>query len=89
MEGRVVAHHLRNVKLVEPRARQRHADQSAGVLAHEVDRIGRDHRRRHHDVAFVLAVLVVEDDDHLPGPNVRDRALDRVERAADPAQLLA
>ena len=81
VDGRVVAHHLRDVQFVEPRARHRHADQSAGVLAHEVDRLGRDHLGRHDEIALVLAVLVVEHDDHLAGANVGDRLVDGVERA--------
>ncbi len=76
----VVAHHLRNLQFVEPRSEQRHADQAAGLFAHEVDRLGRDLLGRHHEVAFVFAVLVVEDDDHLAGADVVDCILDRIER---------
>ena len=32
---------------------------------------------RHHEVALVLAVLVVDDDDHLAGGDVLQRLLDR------------
>ena len=70
---RVVLHHIWNLQFVEPRTRQGHADQTAGFLAHEVDRGRRDFLGRHDDVAFVLAVLVIENDDHLAVANVRDR----------------
>ena len=35
-------------------------------LHHEVDRLGRHLRRGHRQIAFVLAILVVDDDDHRP-----------------------
>ena len=87
MNGGVVANHLRDVQLVEPSPDHRHADQPAGVFAHEIDGVGRDHLRRHHEVALVLAVLVVEHDDHLSRANVGDRIVDRVERPVPPGWL--
>src|ERR1019366_4765095 len=60
---------------------EREADESARLLGHEVDRLGRHELRRHHDVALVLAVLVVADDDHPAQANLLDRLLDRRERA--------
>ena len=42
---------------------------------------------RHHQVALVLAILVVEHDDHLAGADVGDRILDRVERRCALGQL--
>ena len=59
-------HHRRNLqagRVASPVSGD--ADQAAGLLAHEVDRLGRDRLRRHHEVALVLALLVVEHDDHL------------------------
>src|SRR5208283_4431385 len=32
--------------------------------SHEVDGLGRDHFCRHHQIAFVLTILVVDDDEH-------------------------
>ena len=60
---------------------QRQADQPARLLGHEVDRLRRRELRRHHQVALVLAALVVADDDHAPGADLLDRFLDRRERA--------
>ena len=43
---------------------QRQADQAAAVLGHEVDRVGRRHLRGDDEVALILAVLVVDQDEH-------------------------
>ena len=60
---------------------QRQADQPARLLGHEVDRLGGGELRRHHQVALVLAVLAVADDDHAAAADLLDRLLDRRERA--------
>ena len=56
--------------------RHRHADQSARILGHEVDRIGRHELRRHRQVAFVLALLVIDDDHEAAVAKVIDRFVD-------------
>ena len=43
------------------------------VPGHEADVLGRDQLRRDDEVAFVLAVLVVDDDHELAGFEIRDR----------------
>ena len=53
----------------------------ARLLGHEVDRLGRRELRREHQVALVLAVLAVADDDHPPAADVLERLLDRREEA--------
>ena len=58
---------------------QGQADQAAAVLGHEVDGLGRRELGRHHEVALVLAVLVVADDDHAAAADLLDRLLDRRE----------
>ena len=60
---------------------QRQADQPARLLGHEVDRLRGGELRRHHQVALVLAVLAVADDDHAAAADLLDRLLDRRERA--------
>ena len=55
-----------------PGGGQRQADQAAAMGRHEVDRAGRAHLRRDDQVAFVLAVLVVDEDEHAPVPRVLD-----------------
>ena len=56
------------------------ADQPAPVPRHEVDGLRRHLRRRHRQVAFVLAILVVDDDDHLTGAECLQRVVDPGER---------
>ena len=62
-----VADHERQPQLRAALARQRQADQPAAVARHEVDVRGRHALRGHDQVALVLAILVVHDDDHAPG----------------------
>ena len=61
---RVVAHHHRDLELVEPLAEQRHADQAPAVLGHEVHRLRGRALGGHDEVALVLAILVVDHDEH-------------------------
>ena len=79
--------HQRNLELVEPLAGHRQADQAAAVRRHEVDRLGRHLLGGDRQVAFVLAILVVDDDDHLAAADRGDRVLDRRERARERAPL--
>ena len=58
---------------------ERDADEAAPVRGHEVDGLGRDELRRHREVALVLAVLVVDEDDHLAGADVGDGAVHALE----------
>ena len=62
---RVVLHHQRQIQLFASLFRQREADQSAAVFGHEVDRIRRDLLRGDAEIAFVLAIFVVDDDHEL------------------------
>src|SRR5205085_11638339 len=47
-----------------------------------VDRVGRNGVGRHHEVALVLPIGVVDHDDDPTGRDVRDRVVDRVEHGA-------
>ena len=51
---------------------QREADQAARMPRHEIDRLGRDELGGEHEVAFVLAILLVDQHDHSPGLEVGD-----------------
>ena len=53
------------------------ADQAAAVLGHEVDDLGGDLLGGDGEVAFVLAVLVVDDDDHAAGAEILNGFGDR------------
>ena len=52
------------------------ADQPASVLGHEVDGFGRDLFCGERQVTFVLAVLVVDDDNHAARADFFDRIRD-------------
>ena len=73
-------HHQRNLELVEPLGRHRQADQPAAVARHEIDGLRRDFLGGDRQVAFVLAVLIVDDDDHPAGADGVERVFDAGER---------
>ena len=79
----VVVGHRPQAELVGALLGQAEADQPARVRGHEVDRLGRRELRRDHEVALVLAVGVVDDDDECALADVLDRVLDRGERCRD------
>ena len=60
--------HQRELQLVEPLALHRQADDAARVADHERHLLGRHLLGRDDEVALVLAVLVVDDDDELAAP---------------------
>ena len=60
---------------------QRQADQPAAVLRHEVDRVGRRHLRGDDQIAFILAVLVIDQDEHAAVARLVDDLLGRGEEA--------
>jgi hypothetical protein len=59
---------------------ERQADEPAAVLGHEVDGVGRRHLRWYDEVAFVLALLGIDENEHAPVAGVFDDLLDRRER---------
>ncbi len=61
---RVLRRHQSNVKVLETLLGHRQADQATSIFRHEVDGFGRDCFSSEGEVAFVLAVLVVYNDDH-------------------------
>ena len=65
---------------VEPLAGHREADEAAAVGGHEVDGDGRRHLGRDDEVALVLAVLVVDKEEHPPVAGVVDDLVDRGDR---------
>ena len=60
----IVARHQRQLELVDALPGQRQADQAAAVPGHEVDRVGSRHLRGNDEVALILPVLVVDQDEH-------------------------
>ena len=57
-------HHQGQVQLVGPLALEGHTEYSRGVLKEEGHTFGRDVLGGHDEVAFVLAILVIDHDDH-------------------------
>ena len=70
----------RNLELVEPLRRHRQANQTAPEARHEIDRFGRHLLGRDRQVALVLPILVVDDDDERAGADRLNRLLDGSER---------
>ncbi len=68
--------HRRNAQRVEALPAHRQADEPAPVLGHEVHGVWRDLLGSHDEVAFVLAVFIVDHDEHSTGPDVVDGLLD-------------
>ncbi len=74
-----VADHQRQTQLLAALARERQADQAAPVTRHEVHVLGPHLGRGHDEIALVLAILVVEDHDHLAAANRGDDVFGGIE----------
>jgi hypothetical protein len=68
------------LQLFHPFRRQRQANQAASMFSHEVDGLRRDLPGRHHEIAFVLPILIIDEDDELPFFDILDCVFDRIER---------
>ena len=74
---------------VDPLARQRQADQAAPVGGHEIHRRRVTHFGGDHQIALILAVLVVHQNEHAPVARIRDDFLDRRNRIGVISRLFA
>ena len=72
----VVADHHAQAELLNALGGHRQANQSAAELRHEVDRLGRGLFRRHAEVALVLAIFVIHQDDHAAAAGLFERFFD-------------
>jgi len=72
----VLAHHHRQAELLALVLGERQADEPPAVRGHEVDVLRRDTLGGDAQVALVLPVLVVHQDDHAAGADVLQRLLD-------------
>ena len=79
---RVVGGHERQAQRIDPRPRQREADQPAPVGGHEVHGFGRGHLRGDDQIALILAVLVIDKDEHAPVARILDDILDGTDGVA-------
>jgi hypothetical protein len=62
--GAIGTAHQIEAELLDARPREGEADQATTVRGHEVDRVGSGHLRRNHEVALILPVLVVDENEH-------------------------
>src|SRR5437016_4393102 len=72
----IVGDHHRDLELVQTLTEQRDADQAPTVLGHEVHGFRGHPVGRHHEVAFVLAIFVVHDEEDAPLTDLLDALLD-------------
>src|SRR4051812_14737778 len=72
----VVWRHGSQFELVEPFASHRQADQAASMRGHEVDGLWSNHLGGHRQISFVLAILIVDDDDHSSSLQLANRRCD-------------
>ena len=61
----IIANHRSDSQFIQPFAFHRNADQPPGMFGHEIDNFRRRHRCGDNQVSFVLAILVIHDNDHL------------------------
>ena len=76
MGGLVLGRHELESELLDAVRRHRQADQAAAVPRHEIDDHGLAFLRGNDEIAFVLAVLVVDEDEHAAVTGVFDHLLD-------------
>src|SRR5947209_17882895 len=72
MRGRIVADHQGKIQLIQAFPLHGHADQTARFPGHEVDRLGRRQLSGHDQIAFVLSILVIDNDDEAAGADILD-----------------
>ena len=60
----IVAAHGLKAERLHPLTVQRETDETATVRCHEIDRIGCGHLCRDHQIAFILPILVIDENKH-------------------------
>lgn len=74
--------------MLGPLSGQRQADQAPTVFCHEVDGIGRGHLRRDDEIALILAVLVIDKNEHAPVARVIKNLVDRRQKVGVNGKIL-
>ena len=82
MPGAVALAHQRQAQPLRPTLRHREADQATGEAGHEVDRVRRGELGGDDQVALVLPVLVIDQDEHAAVARVLNDLLDAGEKMA-------
>ena len=72
--GGVLLRHWRQAQVVGALLSEGKADEAAAVASHEVDGLGGDVVGGQGEIALVLAVLIVDDDDHAAGLDIGNGA---------------
>ena len=62
--GSILGRHVADAEMVEALLGHGEADEAASELGHEVDGVGRNLFGGHSEVALVLAIFIVDDDNH-------------------------
>ena len=78
--GRIVCHHERECKLIAMLGEHRHTNQATAMACHEGDRLGGCELGGDRQIALVLPVGGVDDDDELALSDVLDRLFNGRER---------
>ena len=68
--GAVAGHHQGEIELSAPVFGKREADEPTAKTRHEVDRFGRDELGRQHQIAFILAIFLIDQNHHSAGTDV-------------------
>ena len=71
-----VLNHQRDAELIQPLSGERQTDQATTMSGHEVDGVGGDLLGRDGEVALVLAILIVDHNDHAAASDVVDGVFD-------------
>ena len=77
----VVRNHRLQAKFVAALGRQSQTDQTARMRRHKVDVVSSDELGRHAEVALILAVWRIDNDDHFATSNILDGVFDWAERS--------
>ena len=67
--------HHRNAQRVRTLLCECETDEPAAIPGHEIYRLRRAHLRRNHEVAFILSVFCVDENEHAPVAGVLDQLL--------------
>ena len=69
--------HQRQTQLIHPRARHGKADQATRIARHEIDRIRCRKLRGDDQIALILAVFIIHQDEHAPAARFFQQFLGR------------
>ena len=79
MHFAILRDHLLKPELFRALRRDRHADQTAPVHGHEVDRLRRSLLRRHDEIAFILSIGIVGHDHNPARGDIAQDIVDGIE----------